>query len=211
MTMEDEMTEYPETECEAENGPQPMGGLFSGKGAAKAQKMFLARKARMAKYSSVSYGENTEHPDLEHLNKSDEESSDEDEDENQQVLNHDGHIEAYEVENLERIRKKKCAKVEQKLETTGKGMNLFQKRQQHVQKYIVDQPNENYEKDANHSHLQNGNSVNNGVSEKNGNYSPSPMFSVNLKHVAGNNKSLDGAENGHQNREALSTTMPMLC
>jgi len=35
MTMEDEMTEYPETECEAENGPQPMGGLFSGKGAAK--------------------------------------------------------------------------------------------------------------------------------------------------------------------------------
>ena len=25
--------------------------------------MFLARKARMAKYSSVSYGENTEHPD----------------------------------------------------------------------------------------------------------------------------------------------------
>ena len=39
---------------------------------------------------------------MKHLNKSDEESSDEDE--NQQVLNHDGHIEAYEVENLERIR-----------------------------------------------------------------------------------------------------------
>ena len=35
MTMEDEMTEYPETECEADDGPQPMGGLFSGKGAAK--------------------------------------------------------------------------------------------------------------------------------------------------------------------------------
>ena len=30
--MEDEMTEYPETECENE---QPLGGLFSGKGAAK--------------------------------------------------------------------------------------------------------------------------------------------------------------------------------
>lgn len=100
------------------------------------------------------------------------------------------------------FRKKKCAKVEHKLETSGKGMNLFQKRQQHVQKYIVDQPNENYDKDANHSHLQNGNSVNNGVSETNGNYSPSPMFSVNLKHVAGNNASSDGAENGHQNGEA---------
>ena len=35
MTMEDEMTEWPETECEADDGPQPMGGLFSGKGAAK--------------------------------------------------------------------------------------------------------------------------------------------------------------------------------
>lgn len=33
--MEDEMTEWPETECEADDGPQPMGGLFSGKGAAK--------------------------------------------------------------------------------------------------------------------------------------------------------------------------------
>ena len=42
---------------------------------------------------------------IKHLNKSDEESSEEDEDENHQVLNaHDGHIEAYESENLERIR-----------------------------------------------------------------------------------------------------------
>ena len=99
-------------------------------------------------------------------------------------------------------RQKKCAKVEHKLQTTGKGMNLFQKRQQHVQKYIVDQPNENYDKDANHSHLQNGNALNgvNGVNETNGNHSPSPMFSVNLKHVAG--KSSEAAGNGHQNGEA---------
>ena len=41
MTMEDEMTEYPETECEADDGPQPMGGLFSGKGAAKGNDVVL--------------------------------------------------------------------------------------------------------------------------------------------------------------------------
>lgn len=41
--------------------------------------MFLARKARAKQFTKVSYGENDDHPDLEHLEESSEEESSEDE------------------------------------------------------------------------------------------------------------------------------------
>ena len=41
--------------------------------------MFLARKARAKQFTKVSYGENEEHPDLEHLEESSEEESSDDE------------------------------------------------------------------------------------------------------------------------------------
>ena len=41
--------------------------------------MFLARKARAKQFTKVSYGENEEHPDLEHLEESSEEESTDDE------------------------------------------------------------------------------------------------------------------------------------
>ena len=44
-----------------------------------AQAMFLARKARAKQFTKVSYGENDEHPDLEHLEDSSEEESSDDE------------------------------------------------------------------------------------------------------------------------------------
>ena len=41
--------------------------------------MLLARKARSKQFTKVSYGENEEHPDLEHLEESSEEESSDDE------------------------------------------------------------------------------------------------------------------------------------
>ena len=61
--------------------------------------MFLARKARMGKFTSVGYGQNEDHPDLEHFN---EESSEESSEEDSMGIRHDVRIEAY--DNLDQIR-----------------------------------------------------------------------------------------------------------
>ena len=60
--------------------------------------MFLARKARMQQYTSVAYGQNDEHPDLEFQDSSADSSS---EDENS-VPRHAVRIEAY--DDLDNVR-----------------------------------------------------------------------------------------------------------
>ena len=124
--------------------------------------MFLARKARMQQYTSVAYGQNDEHPDLEFQDSSADSSS---EDENS-VPRHAVRIEAY--DDLDNVRSVSfwnyyeskvkesfsCSRASvgngtasQSLLDSGKGLELFQKRQERMGQFTVHQANSNYSRE----------------------------------------------------------------
>ena len=101
--------------------------------------MFLARKARAKQFTKVSYGENDEHPDLEHLEESSEEESSDDE---VIVPAHTNIIKAYEQVDHQRRQRQEQQGVTQQLNITGKGAEIFAKRQERMNNYVADGNNQ---------------------------------------------------------------------